>query len=283
MNKKNIFRVFLSIITIIISIGSMILLGCQFAAGNNNAINTFIVKEYFEYGNTSTDIISVSSGKWSIIHGGTSALDYLATTGLSYTNYSSGHGGCLNVTNETTNDEIVFTFPAKSDGTFYLSFLMKPTVLTNAMSSTNLGPVIGLMNGTNKVAYVKTIRQGDMWMPGPPPAYLPMIIFGWSAVFLYDVSDASYTPAGNIISVDTTYLIVLKIDLDQHLISFFKDPDMLSSEPSSPDVTMDISMSSGIDRIFINCNSLNYIVGEGNKVIFDEIRLVNSWHNLTKD
>lgn len=201
----------------------------------------------------------IKAAGW-LIHGGAGATpdSILVVGGLTFSGYpSSGIGGAASVTGKFADQNKTIT--SQTSGTVYASFIVK-SLASNAAASyfLHFGPTV---IGTTFFSRVWVNNTGN-------------------GLGLGDTAPTNYTP----ITINTTYLVVLKYDFASKTNSLYVFETMPTSEPTAPQATfLEIkgpAAATPTDLGSIALRQGQTSGGANQNVIVDGIRVATSWSNL---
>lgn len=202
---------------------------------------------------------AIKSQGWNI-HGGAGANpdSILVVDGLTLDGYpGSSVGGAASVTGKFADQNK--TFASQTSGTVYVSFLVK-SLSANAAASyfLHFGPTV-----------IGTTFFSRIW-----------INISGNGLGLGDTAPAIYSP----ITINTTYLVVLKYDFTSKTNSLYVLNSMPTTEPTSPQATF-LEVKGPAATTPTDLGSIALRQGQtssvpNQNVIVDGIRVATSWSNL---
>lgn len=201
----------------------------------------------------------IKAAGWAIHSGaGANPDSILVVDGLSFAGYpGSGVGGAASVTKGYADQHK--TFASQTSGTVYLSFMVK-SLASNAAASyfIHLGPTT-----------IGTTFFSRVW-----------INMAGNGLGLGDSAPTTYVP----ISLNTTYLVVLKYDFVSKTNSLYVFETLPTSEPASAQATF-LEVKGPAATTPTDLGSVALRQGQTNgtpnqNVIVDGIRIAKSWSSL---
>ena len=226
-----------------------------------NFSQTLLLDENYDYGSTSTDLVTASSSIWSNHSGGTGSDDvqYLSA-GLSYFGYaSSGIGGAASVLNSRTGDDNR-TFSSQNSGSVYLSALVNLAIATTSASGEYFLHFGNLSN-----------------------QYAKLFVRSASSNLQFGLSKLSETPSFSTtnFSFNTTYLIVIKYTFisgaqNDRVDLWVFTSGVPTSEIGAGTPTIENLTAANNDAISLSAISLRQ-GGSVYSALVDGIRISDSW------
>ncbi len=201
----------------------------------------------------------IKAAGW-LIHGGAGATpdSILVVSGLTFSGYpGSGIGGAASVTGKFADQNKTIT--SQTSGTVYASFMVK-SLASNAAASyfLHFGPTV-----------IGTTFFSRVWVN----------ITG-NGLGLGDTAPSNYTP----ITINSTYLVVLKYDFASKTNSLYVFETMPASEPTTPQATfLEIkgpaaATPTDLGSIALRQGQTTSVANQN--VIVDGIRVATSWAAL---
>lgn len=201
----------------------------------------------------------IKAAGWSI-HGGAGSTpdSILVVGGLTFSGYpGSGIGGAASVTGKYADQNKTFT--SQTSGTVYASFMVK-SLAANAAASyfIHFGPTV-----------IGTTFFSRVW-----------INMSGNGLGLGDSAPTNFTP----ITINTTYLVVLKYDFATKTNSLYVFENMPSTEPSTAQATF-LEIKGPAAATATDLGSIALRQGQttavpNQNVIVDGIRVATSWASL---
>ncbi len=220
-----------------------------------------LIDENFEYGETETDLVTVSSSTWTNHSGGTTIDDvqYL-NSGLSYTDYAnSGIGGTASLSGSMTGDDNR-SFTSQNSGSLFLSALINVSSITTSASGEYF-----LHFGSTSTHYCKLYAKSV------------------SGNLRFGISKASEgaTFSETNFSVSTTYLVILKYTFngsaqDDRVDLWIISSGVPSTEESAGTPTVENVTAANTDASSISAVSLRQ-GPSAHSIKIDGIRVATSW------
>lgn len=237
-----------------VTLTSGTLSGAVMVTGNevgNAAPGILIMKEDFEYGSATGDLMDLSGKAWNSFSGSVNPVQYYAT-GLNYPGYigSGVGGGVISENGKGSRQDLARTFTTQTSGTIYLAQLVNITVA-------GTGDFFSSMRDS-KAAYFNRLYVKD---DGGKPA---IGVAKSSATVAYSPKALSY---------GTTYLVVTKYDFATGVSSIYILTGAIPAiEPATADNTTDTgSGPASLVDIIIRQNTTDLTTS------FDGIRIGTSW------
>lgn len=172
-----------------------------------------LLNENFDYGATTGDLTTVSSGAWAN-HSGSGAVGY-ATTGLSMTNYpNTGVGGAATIS-PSSGEDVNRAFAEQASGTVYGSALV-------SLSAVGSG---------NYFLHLKDTGSGFRARVGAKDDGNGKILFGIGA------SSSTLTYGTTAFDLNTTYLLVFSYNIDSGESNLHVLTSVVGAEPASVEAT----------------------------------------------
>ncbi len=229
-----------------------IYLGLTLMIAFNLGYSQVLLEEDFDYGSTSTDLITASSGNWAT-HSGTSGQVTYETTSLSMTNYpSTGVGGSITIKGSDSED-INRSFTEQTSGKIYFSTLIN----VSSVGSGNYFLHLATSSTSSFTARVGAKSDGNSG-----------VLFGIGA------SSSTLTYGTTRFSTNTTYLLVGTYDFTSGTSDLYVLDTYSASEPSTPEATNTGSIRSDLGTVAFRQSS-----GIPD-VTIDGVRVGLSWSDL---
>ncbi len=190
----------------------------------------------FDYGITGGALTDITTD-WAEILSGTTKIQYL-TTGLSYTDYSSGNGGSFTGQNDGTNGEILGDNlnTSTSKGYVYFAFIV------------NTDSIIKNSAGFSVAFYNNDTILGGIRFKGKNATKSPQ----WYTITMYSAGGSQVPLNATARGIN---LVIVKYDFETDTLTGYLNPDVMQTEPSA-DGSIDLSLTPWLDINQIGINQI---------------------------